>query len=72
MPNLNKNLYEKNLIRQVKKKLTYNNATIIKADKENSIIVRYCDEQRRKLITLSLVANLKNWNLTRITISKLT
>jgi len=65
MSNLNEKIrYEKNLIRQMKKKLTYNNATNIKADKGNSIIIQYCDEQRIKLKALSLVTNLKNWTLT--------
>lgn len=53
----------------MKNKLTDKKATIIKADKGNYIIIPYCNEQRRKLMTLSLVTNLKNWTLTRIIIS---
>jgi len=38
----------KNLTRQMKNKFTDNNATIIRADQGKSIIIRYCDEPRKK------------------------
>ena len=39
----------KNLIKQIKRKLNYNNATVIKADGGNSVIITCCEEYKKKI-----------------------
>ena len=38
-----------NLIKQIKRKLNYNNATVTKADRGNSVIITCCQECKKKI-----------------------